>query len=342
MNPILLDYLCDPVTKKGLKLVNAVYDDNQRILSGELVNTDGKSYPIIDGVPRFVEREVQKSVDGFGDQWNYFNYDDHYLQWREQTVLNNFDSTDYFKGKTIVDAGAGHGMQSRWMMEAGAKHVIALELSHTVDNIMKKNHAGLRDKIDVIQCSIDAIPLKDNCIPDMVICHNVIQHTPSVEKTAKELWRIAAPGAEFMFNCYVKVDRTWLHRARFKMHMALRSVLQRSPFWVRLAYSHTMAALRFVPGLGWFLEKANLMGRGIIIPGPNYIRRAYRTGMMVTFDGFGSHGYQHHLSFDEQKALAKELQPDESQWRGQDRYFIPYMPIGAALRLTKTTASKSK
>jgi uncharacterized protein YbaR (Trm112 family) len=76
MNPMLLDYLCDPVTKGDLKLTNAEYDDRGRIMSGELVNEGGKIYPIVNGVPRFVDRAVQESVDGFGDQWNFFNYDD--------------------------------------------------------------------------------------------------------------------------------------------------------------------------------------------------------------------------------------------------------------------------
>jgi len=30
----------------------------------------------------------------------------------------------------------------------------------------------------------------------------VIQHTPSVEKTAHALYALTAPGGEFVFNCY--------------------------------------------------------------------------------------------------------------------------------------------
>jgi SAM-dependent methyltransferase len=334
MNKWLLNYLCDPVDHSPLKLVKPVYNKAGRIASGTL---KGKkhTYPIIDGVPRFVPQQTRQSVDGFGDQWNYFNYDDFYLQWLEQTVKHNFGKPDYFKGKIVVDAGAGHGMQSRWMAEAGAKHVIALELSHTVDDVMKRNLKGLEDKIDAIQCSIDHIPLRKNSIPDLVLCHNVIQHTPSVEKTAKALWAITKPGGEFVWNCYTRTDEGFWQRARFKLHRSVRWALQRSPFVVRLAYAHTMAALRFVPVLGWLLEKSLVMGRGIVIPGPHYFRRAYRAALVITFDGFGGHGHQHHLSFKEQHTLAKKLQPNEKKWRNAEVYFTRPMPISAALRLTK-------
>jgi ubiquinone/menaquinone biosynthesis C-methylase UbiE len=339
MNPWLLDYLCDPVLKTPLVLKNEVYDVHGRIQSGDLVNAKGQIYPIENGIPRFVERAVQSTVDGFGDQWNYFNYDDFYRQWLEQTVKNNFTGPEYFKDKIIVDAGAGHGMQARWMVEAEAKHVIALELSHSVDDVMARNLVGLHDKIDVIQCSIDCVPLRANSIPDLVLCHNVIQHTPDVAKTARALWEITAVGGEFMWNCYTRNDSTWLQRMRFRMYRTVRYVLQRSPFIVRLAYARIMSALRFVPGLGWLLEKSYLMLRGTVIPGPRYWQRAYRAGVVITYDGYGSHGYQHHLSFAEQKAIAKSLQPDEAQWRGQDRYFISPMPVSAALRHTKTIPS---
>jgi hypothetical protein len=112
-------------------------------------------------------------------------------------------------------------------------------------------------------------------------------------------------------------------------------VLQRCPFWVRLGYSHVMSALRFVPLLGPLLEKATLMMRGEVIKGPHYFKRAYRAGVLITFDSFGSHGYQHHVSLKDQRAISKRLQPNEKKWKNFDAYFTRPMPISAAMRLTK-------
>ena len=123
-------------------------------------------------------------------------------------------------GKLVVDAGAGSGMQSRWMREAGARRVIVLELSHSVDGVMSQNLRGL-DGVDIVQCSIDRPPLKDGCIDGIVICHNVIQHTPSVETTARALWALVAPGGEFAFNCYLQNTFSAPRRFRFWLYQPL-------------------------------------------------------------------------------------------------------------------------
>jgi hypothetical protein len=86
-------------------------------------------------------------------------------------------SPSYFKDKVIVDCASGSGMHTKWMSEYGAKHVIALELSNSVDGIMRENLRGL-DHVDVIQCSIDAPPIRPGSINGLVICNAAIQHTP--------------------------------------------------------------------------------------------------------------------------------------------------------------------
>ncbi len=155
MNPDLLEYLCDPLDKSSLTLTEAQYGDRGHIVRGILISSSGRRYPIRDGVPRFEsDREQQDAVESFGDEWNRFNFADFHLNWLNHTVKNTFGSLDAFCGKVIVDAGAGSGMQTRWMRHAGAAKVIALELSHSVDGIMKENLRGL-DGVDVIQCSID-------------------------------------------------------------------------------------------------------------------------------------------------------------------------------------------
>ena len=252
MNPQLLDYLCDPLDKSTLTLRDPQFAPDGSITSGSLVSASGRSYPIRDGVPRFVQPEVQRSVVSFGDEWNHFNFDEFRINWMEHTVRHTFGSLAEFKDKLVVDCGAGSGVQSRWISEAGAKHVIALELSHSVDDVMNRNLAGLRN-VDIV----------------------------------------------------------------------LR------------AYSRIMAALRMVPLLGWFLEKSLLVIRGDVPAGPNYLRRAYRSAALNTFDCYGSHSYQHMKTDDEIRALVAELQPDSSRVLNADRYFLRPQPVGIALRLRK-------
>jgi ubiquinone/menaquinone biosynthesis C-methylase UbiE len=334
LNPLLLDYLCDPRDKSPLTLRDPQFAPDGSIVSGLLISGSGRSFPIRDGVPRFAEPEVQRSVVSFGDEWNHFNFDEFRINWLEHTVRHTFGSLAEFKDKLVVDCGAGSGIQSRWISEAGARHVIALELSHSVDDVMKRNLAGMRN-VDIVQCSIDAPPLRDASINGMVICHNVIQHTPSVENTARALWRLVGNGGEFIFNCYPKNDQGLLRKLRFQFYLALRAFFVRRSFGFLLAYSRIMAALRLVPLLGWLLEKSLLVIRGDVPAGPNYLRRAYRSAALNTFDCYGSHSYQHMKTDDEIRALVAELQPDPARVLNMERYFLRPQPVGIALRLKR-------
>lgn len=336
MRPELLQYLCDPVDGSELQLCEPVSGRNGAIVAGMLISRSGRNYPIRDGIPRFsaMHTGADRGVDAFGAQWNYFNFDHARLNWAEHTVRNTFGGIEYFRDKTIVDAGAGSGMQTRWMAEAGARHVISLELSHSVDGVMTSNLGGL-ENVDIVQCSIDQVPIRTGSIRGLVICHNVIQHTPSVERTAAELWRIVGPGGELAFNCYGKLESNPVWLLRFHLYQLLRRFLASRSFSARLAYARTMSLLRFVPFLGWLLEKSLLMVRGDVPKGPGYLRRSYISGVLNTFDWYGGHAHQHHKTEQELRRLVTQLQPDVARIGNLDVYFSRPQPAGCAIRLRK-------
>jgi hypothetical protein len=213
-----------------------------------------------------------------------------------------------------------------------------MDLSHSVDDVVKRNLVGIKN-VDVIQCSIDAPPLKEGCIDGIVYCHNVIQHTPSVEKTARALYALTAPGGEFVFNCYPRNDQGIFRWVRFHLlYKPMRSILSRMPFAVILLYARMMAALRLIPGFGEILEKTTLVVQGDVpaIKGESWLqrlRRRYKAACLNTFDAYGSHAYQHHKRDEEIRSLVTELQPDESRVINQEKYFSRPAPIGCALRV---------
>ena len=340
MTPNLLNYLCEPITKAPLQLVDAVTDADGNIQSGDLVTPTGKRYPIVNGIPRFVEYVPMTSVESFGDEWNYFNFTDFKVNWLSHTVANTFGSVEAFKDKLIVDAGGGSGAQTKWFAEYGASHVIMMDLSHSVDDVVQRNLAGLKN-VDVIQCSIDAPPLRDQSIDGIVYCHNVIQHTPSVEKTAHALYDLTAPGGEFVFNCYPLNDQGLVRWVRFHLvYKPLRAVLSRLSFGAIMFYARLLAILRLVPGLGLFLEKSGFCVQGDVpqLAGESTwkrMSRRFKNTSLNTFDGFGSHQYQHHKSDDEIRALVSALQPEPAKVRNMDTYFLRPAPIGCALRVSR-------
>lgn len=340
MTPRLVNLLRDPETGEDLSLTAARQDSRGQIISGTLVSASGRAYPIREGIARFAAGgALQQTVHSFGDQWNRFNFIEFKRHWLNHTVKNTFETTDAFRGKLIVDAGAGSGAQALWMLESGARHVILLELSHSVDDVVRRNlESSPFRNWDIIQCSIDAPPLKPGSIDGIVICHNVIQHTPSVERTAHALFDLVAPGGEFVFNCYPKNDQGLLRKARFHLvYRPLRAVLSRMPFGVNYAYASTMAALRLIPALGSLLEKSGFCVRGEVLSGDGRrgLRHHFRAARLNTFDAFGSHQFQHLKTDAELRALVRSLQPDPQKIQNMDRYFQRPAPIGCALRIAR-------
>jgi uncharacterized protein YbaR (Trm112 family) len=339
MTPFLLNIIADPYTNTPLKLKNEKYD-GEIIVSGILIAKNGNEYPIINGIPRFVEDKDRASVGSFGDEWNYFNFIDFKSQWLNHTVKNTFGSVDYFKDKIIIDAGGGSGSQTKWFLESGAKHVILLDLSHSVDEVVKNNLTGFNN-VDVVQCSIDQPPILNSSIEGIVYCHNVIQHTPSVEKTAAALWDTVAKGGQFVFNCYPLNDQGLFRWIRFHLiYKNLRRVLSRMPFKVILGYANFVSLLRLVPLLGDLLEKLYIAVQGDVprIEGENLfkrLKRRFKASQLNTFDFYGSHSFQHHKSDFEILKLALTLQSDANKIHNLDEYFKRPQPIGCALRLHK-------
>jgi ubiquinone/menaquinone biosynthesis C-methylase UbiE len=341
MTKELLKYICEPKSKSELFLQDCVYDSDGNIESGTLISKIGNKYPIINGIPRFINDLSTKTVTSFGDEWNYFNFIDFKINWLEHTVKNTFGSPDYFKDKIIVDAGGGSGAQAMWFLEYGAEHVIIMDLSHSVDDVVKKNLKQFRKKVDIIQCSIDEPPIKNYSINGIVNCHNVIQHTASVENTAKALYDITGISGEFVFNCYPKNTNGIFRKIRyFIIYLPIRNILSRSNFFIIITYSRIMALLREIPFFGILFEKM-----GFCVSGEtpkidnesilNFRIRRYKSTTLNTFDCFGSHSYQHLKTDSELKKLCTNLQPDLQKIVNFDKYFQRPSLIGCALRIFK-------
>jgi uncharacterized protein YbaR (Trm112 family) len=336
MNPRLLDYLCDPVDGSSLTLAPGCAAADGQILSGELRSAGGRTYPIVHGIPRMIAAtDIQPSAEAFGEEWNHFNYDAFKANWLKHIANGAFGSLEFFKDKVVVDAAAGSGMHSKWISEAGAEYVIALELSGSVDGVLQQNLQSVPN-IDIVQCSIDAPPIKRESIHGLVYCNAAIQHTPSVRKTANALWALVGDGGEFSFSCYLKYpnDPVWMIRWLL-VYRPLRAILSRCSFKTRLAYAQAMARLRLIPVLGVLLERALFLVRGDVPPGERYEQRVYSTTVLNTFDFYGSNSYQHQLSAQELADICNSLRPVPRQILNLEAYYHRPLPPGLPLRLQR-------
>ncbi len=333
----LLPFLESPIDRTPLNLiVGEVRGD--RVVAGTLVSASGDRFTIREGIPRFANDRDAATVRSFGDEWNFFNFTDFKINWLTHTVRNTFGSVEYFRDKVVVDCGAGSGAQSRWMAESGARRVIALELSHSVDGVMRANLSHL-ENVDIIQCNISTPPLRPDSLTDLVLCHNVIHHTQSVERTAQALFRIVRPGGEFVFNCYMRNDKGLLRKIRWSFYRFLRAILSGAPERVLRSYAWSMSRLVQLPVLGRALTLSCAAVSGDVPPGPDQKKRRVLQTYLNTYDAYGSHTYQHHLSEHELIGLVRALQPDMKYVYNLDEYFRRPQPIGIAIRIRKTIPS---
>ena len=100
-----------------------------------------------------------------------------------------------------------------------------------------------------------------------------------------------------------------------------------------MSYARLMARLRMVPVVGDLLEKANFLVRGDVPPGDRYAERLYEATVLNTFDWYGSHQYQHHLSGEELAAICHSLSPAPRTILNLEAYRKRPVPPGMHIRL---------
>ncbi len=298
-----LDHLACPASGAPLELRGAVREGDD-IVAGELVAPGGETYSIVAGVPRFaaVARQAQDTVESFGFEWNELNFDQFFMNWRDHVVARNFGSLDYFRDKVVLECGSGSGMHARWMLEHGARRVVSLELSHSVDGIMRQNLKGFADRSLVVQCDIASPPVRKGTA-DLVYCINVVQHTEDPQRTTERLYSLLGPRSEMFVNYYCRAEKMPLD---FHLRELLRQrVFKRLPNGVTLAIFRALAAAAMVPGLDQALVRSVLV-RGEVPAGEGYLRRKYRQTVLNSYDYYGSHAYQHYFTPSDLRRLFDE------------------------------------
>jgi len=139
MKKQLLDILRCPVTGQQLLLdpTDPTDPNEEDIEKGVLISNDGKfSYPIRDGIPRFVPQD-NYTEENFGMQWNHFSktqldsYSGHPITAERFWAATGWKERD-LNGQWLLDVGCGSGRFAEVALNAGAK-VIALDYSSAVD-----------------------------------------------------------------------------------------------------------------------------------------------------------------------------------------------------------------
>lgn len=207
----LVDILVCPKCHGKLSGQGFVHNGDEEIASGNLVcGSCGARYPIVRGVPRFVDPDNYTA--SFGFQWNRFA--------REQLDSANghdlsakrfYAETDWkpewLAGKWIVELGCGAG---RFLDIASqfSCQVVGIDMSSAVD-AAAISMAG-RKNVHIIQASAYELPLLPGTF-DGGYCIGVVQHTPFPEKTLRAFADLIKVNGKVAVSIYERKPWTFLN-----------------------------------------------------------------------------------------------------------------------------------
>lgn len=229
-----------------------------------LISKNGKKFPIINNIPRFVDTNNYST--SFGFQWNYFH----------DTQVDKFNNTEISKERVfsttkwpkilssdnkILEVGSGSGRFTEILVQTNAK-VFSLDYSTAVE--ANANNNSNHNNLYLSQASVYEMPFNYNYF-DKIFCLGVIQHTPDVEKSFAEMVKHLKPKGEIVIDVYADTLKTkfyskyWFRpiTKRLNKEVLLNFIKWYIPYWFPVS-----TILLKIPILGKFLSQ--------IIPICNY------------------------------------------------------------------------
>jgi SAM-dependent methyltransferase len=177
--------------------------------SGVLECQAGHRFPVVAGIPRFVEGELY--VANFGFEWirhartqlDSASSDESERTFRAKTGF----TPDDLRGRSVLDAGCGMGrfsdVASRW----GAR-VVAIDLSRAVE--AADRNIGNRQNVDIAQADIFNLPFAEETF-DYIFSIGVLHHTPDTKAAFDNLPKLLRKGGKIAMWVYPTGDenRWW-------------------------------------------------------------------------------------------------------------------------------------
>jgi arsenite methyltransferase len=196
----LLEVLADPRTGEPLTLET---DDR-------LVAPDGRAYPIVDGIPRFVDEQDQVAAS-FGFKWSRGEsfgspaMHRHQSEWIARKY--GFESPAAMRAwfgarERILDAGCGAGLTTSLWMEPGwsrRAEWVGIDVSSAID--VARERLGACERTHFVQADVLRLPFRPSSF-DTVFSEGVLHHTPSTREAFDALVPLLRPGGELLVYVY--------------------------------------------------------------------------------------------------------------------------------------------
>lgn len=198
----------------------------------------GSVYPVRDGIARFVaelssgERQVQRSFD----LEHARHLDSRYLHFTPSLVQQWLDDIklppEWFRGKTVLDAGCGSGRWTYAMASLGAT-VIAADLTNAGVMVTSQGTKEF-ERAAVVQANVLRLPFRPESF-DLVVSWGVLHHTPDTREAFKRIAPLVKHGGQLYVMVYERHNMV-----KFLVTNILRWLLRRLPAGLRYRACRTL------------------------------------------------------------------------------------------------------
>lgn len=280
-----------------------------------------RGFPVYRGIPRLLPKELstekERTASAFGWQWRHFielhdEYEAQFLDW-----IWPLDR-DFFRGRTVLDAGCGIGRHTFYAAEYGARDVVAMDLSAAVETAFE--HVGRRPNVHVVQADIYHPPFRHRCF-DFVYSIGVLHHLPDPRAGFDSLLPLVAPEGSIFAWVYGHENNAVVHGFINPLRKAVTARLPHAAVNV-VAMPLALVLQGVVKGVYRPLHGTGLFER---LPSRDYLyslsRFNFRHNATIVFDHLVA-PTAFYLRRDEFEAWFREngLEDVEISWRNQNSW----------------------
>jgi ubiquinone/menaquinone biosynthesis C-methylase UbiE/uncharacterized protein YbaR (Trm112 family) len=201
--------------------------------SGEALRCIGcaREYSIVAGSPIMLRAERERpdpeadvrrrTAESFAYEWKHFGELREEWEWNFRQYMRPHEP-EWFRGRLVLDVGAGSGRHSYEAHRLGAG-VVAVDVSEAI-HVARRN---LPAEVLTVQADAEELPFEDATF-DLVMAIGVLHHLPDPGRALKSLARLVRPGGYVHIYVYWLPSRGW-HRVLLSLVTAARRVTTRIP-----------------------------------------------------------------------------------------------------------------
>lgn len=143
-----------------------------------------------------------QTIRDFGEQWLRYSDNEGYYGSPElfADILSPFLKPEKIKDCRVADIGSGTGRIVNILLEAGARHVIALEPSEAFEVLCK--NVRETERVTCLKMRGDQLPAYGNL--DYIFSIGVLHHIPEPAPVIKAAFKALRPGGDLLIWLYGK------------------------------------------------------------------------------------------------------------------------------------------